>query len=101
MLSAIFFRYVIERAVVLCDGETFAIDASWLKRSPGHSSKRTAHLASAVAEREKTLIQAALAASQGRIAGPSGAAAKLGVPRQTLESKLKALDIDKLAFRRR
>jgi formate hydrogenlyase transcriptional activator len=52
-----------------------------------------------LAEAERELIEAALAASHGRISGPSGAAAKLGIPRQTLESKIKALHIDQLSFR--
>ena len=46
------------------------------------------------------LIEAALQATHGRVAGPRGAAAKLGVPRQTLEWKIRNLNIDKLAFRR-
>jgi formate hydrogenlyase transcriptional activator len=50
-------------------------------------------------EREKELIEAALTESGGRIAGPSGAAARLGIPRQTLDSRIKALRIDKLRFR--
>jgi formate hydrogenlyase transcriptional activator len=84
---------VIERAVILCDGDTFVIDESWLKRDP---------LASTItANREKEAIENALAEAKGRISGPSGAAAKLGVPRQTLDSKIKALGIDKLRFRPR
>jgi len=54
-----------------------------------------------LAEGEKELIEAALAASRGRVAGPAGAAAKLGIPRQTLESKIKSLQIDKLSARAR
>ena len=90
---------VIERAVVLCDGETFSIDDSWLPGKPHQPSKRTARQVTTLAEAEKALIEAALAESHGRISGPSGAAAKLGLPRQTLESKIKALHIDKLSFR--
>ena len=52
-----------------------------------------------LAEGEKELIQAPLAASRGRISGPSGAAVKLGIPRQTLESKIEALNVDRLSFR--
>ena len=85
---------VIERAVVLCDGETFSIDESWLKVKPAVQGPT-------LAAGEKSLIEAALAASHGRISGLSGAAAKLGIPRQTLESKIKALRIDKLWFRAR
>ena len=92
---------VIERAVVLCDGETFSIDESWLKVAPSPASKRTALQGITLAAGEKALIEAALAESRGRISGPLGAAAKLGIPRQTLESKIRALRIDKLAFRAR
>jgi len=92
---------VIERAVVLCDGETFSIDESWLKGKPHRPSKLLARQVTTLAEGEKELIEAALAASHGRISGPSGAAAKLGIPRQTLESKIKALHIDRLSFRAR
>jgi formate hydrogenlyase transcriptional activator len=50
-------------------------------------------------DREKELIYAALVESRGRISGPSGAAAKLGIPRQTLESKIRSFGIDKHRFR--
>jgi formate hydrogenlyase transcriptional activator len=92
---------VIERAVVLCEGETFAVDDSWLAQRRGARSGRTGRLTTTLAEREKALIESALAESQGRISGPTGAAAKLGIPRQTLESKIRTLHIDKLAFRKR
>ena len=85
---------VIERAVVLCDGGTFSIDESWLKAKPAAPGPT-------LAAGEKSLIEAALTASRGRISGLSGAAVKLGIPRQTLESKIKALHIDKLSFRAR
>ena len=82
---------VIERAVVLCEGETFSIDDSWLKAKGPPAG----------GEQERATIEAALAATQGRVAGPTGAAAKLGIPRQTLDSKIRALRIDKLKFRPR
>ena len=91
---------VIERAVVLSDGETFSIDESWLRGKP-HRRSRLARPVTTLAEGEKELIEAALAASRGRISGPSGAAAKLGIPRQTLESKMQALHIDRHSFRTR
>src|SRR2546425_638631 len=90
---------VIERAVILCEGETFAIDESWLKGKPSHAPIGTRRRITTLAEGERALIIAALAESRGRISGPSGAAAKLGIPRQTLESKIKALHLDTLAFR--
>jgi len=90
---------VIERAVILCEGETFAIDQSWLKGEPSQATIGTGRQVTTLAEGERALIIAALAESRGRISGPSGAAAKLGIPRQTLESKIKALHLDTLAFR--
>ena len=89
---------VIERAVVLCDSETFAIDESWLKGKPSAASRRSDRQVTTLAESEKAMIEAALAAANGRVSGPRGAAAKLGIPRQTLESKIKALKIERHAF---
>jgi formate hydrogenlyase transcriptional activator len=94
---------VIERAVILCEGDTLSIDEAWLShpsrgRSPGRNSPREP-LGGRDLAREKAVIEAALAHSRGRVSGPSGAAAKLGVPRQTLESKIASLGIDKHRFR--
>jgi formate hydrogenlyase transcriptional activator len=89
---------VIERAVVLCDGETFSIDEAWLTRKPSRPCRASAPLSTTLVERERELIEAALTESQGRVAGPAGAAARLGIPRQTLDSRIKALQIDKLRF---
>jgi formate hydrogenlyase transcriptional activator len=50
-------------------------------------------------DREKEVIEAALAGSRGRISGPFGAAAKLGIPRQTLESRIASLGINKYRFK--
>jgi formate hydrogenlyase transcriptional activator len=91
---------VIERAVVLCEGETFSIDPSWLK-GDSHAPSAPWLLPTALVRRERELIEAALAQCRGRVAGPSGAAARLGIPRQTLDSKIKSLRIDKLRFRPR
>jgi formate hydrogenlyase transcriptional activator len=90
---------VVERAVILCEGETFSIDESWLNREPSRLSGPVAPLAATLADREREVIEAALAESKGRISGPSGAAAKLGVPRQTLDSKIANLQISKLRFK--
>ena len=90
---------VIERAVVLCDGNTFSIDETWLKLTSHRSPAPEVPLIVTVAAHEKELIEAALAKSKGRVAGPSGAAAKLGIPRQTLESKIQSFRIDKHRFR--
>ena len=93
---------VVERAVVLCDDEMFSVDETWLKRKlPQESplSMPASALARLDADQEKRIIEAALAETGGRIAGPSGAAAKLGIPRQTLDSKISTLGIDKRRFK--
>jgi formate hydrogenlyase transcriptional activator len=90
---------VVERAVVLCDGDTFSIDETWLKRTSRRPPGPEVPLIATVVAREKELIEAALAKSNGRIAGTSGAAAMLGIPRQTLESKIRSFAIDKHRFR--
>jgi formate hydrogenlyase transcriptional activator len=98
---------VIERAVILCDGETFSVDETWLRKSDqpsGPMISRTGILAKDKGdfiERERKLIEAALAECHGRVSGPSGAAAKLGIPHQTLESKIVSLRIDKRQFKAR
>jgi formate hydrogenlyase transcriptional activator len=90
---------VVERAVILTETDTFVVDESWLKLESAETPQPLEAL-STLADREVEMIQAALAESHGRIAGPAGAAAKLGIPRQTLESKIKRLGIDKYAPKR-
>jgi PAS domain S-box-containing protein len=90
---------VIERAVILCDGETFSVDESWLEFESAQVNERGNGLARPGAEQERKLIESALAQSRGRIAGPSGAAAKLGIPRSTLETKIRKLGIVKHRFK--
>src|SRR5262249_41383468 len=92
---------VIERAVVLCDSETFSIDETWLKLDEHRVSGAVVPLDATLAEHEKDIIEAALADCGGQVSGPSGAAAKLGLPRQTLESKITALGINKHRFKTR
>ena len=92
---------VIERAVVLCEGDTFVIDPSWLHGRLESVSSRPGGKVTTLSEGERALIEGALAETNGRISGPSGAASKLGIPRQTLESKMRALNIDRRAFRAR
>jgi PAS domain S-box-containing protein len=90
---------VIQRSVILCDTDTFSVDASWLSfesASPGQSS---ALIARKSAAQEKDGIEAALAASGGRVSGPSGAAAQLNMPASTLESKIRKLKINKFRFK--
>lgn len=92
---------VIERSVILCDdGAAFSVDETWLKRRPSTHATRTTSRSGILADdqkefvnREKRAIEAALADSYGRVSGPNGAAAKLGIPRQTLDSKIKKLGI--------
>jgi PAS domain S-box-containing protein len=90
---------VIERSVIVCDTDEFAVDESWLSTAP-EPEKRPA-LARTVAGHERRIIEEALRASGGRIYGPSGAAARLGIARSTLESKVQVLGIDKNRFRSR
>jgi formate hydrogenlyase transcriptional activator len=89
---------VVERAVILCDSGTFSVDESWLAGEPPHSSGASVPLVAATANLEREMIERALAQCHGRVGGPSGAAAKLGVPRQTLESKISSLGIKKHQF---
>jgi transcriptional regulator with PAS, ATPase and Fis domain len=94
---------VIERSVILCETETFSIDESWLPQQPHPfliaKPKNQIELPRRLEEQEKNMIEEALKASRGRVFGPTGAAAKLGIPRSTLESKIKSLKIDKNHFR--
>ncbi|HTW49458.1 MAG TPA: sigma-54 dependent transcriptional regulator [Acidobacteriaceae bacterium] len=90
---------VIERAVILCEGDVFSVEESWLERAPVRPRRVAPPLAAALADREREMIEAALAESRGRIAGPSGAAVKLGMPRQTLDSRIASLRISKHQFK--
>ena len=85
---------VIERSAILCDSENFSVDESWL--STAASPARP--LSQEMVLQEKELIEAALAECKGRVSGSSGAAAKLGMPPSTLDSKIRALKIDKRRF---
>jgi formate hydrogenlyase transcriptional activator len=86
---------VVERAVVLCDGEVFVVDPSWLVRASPNPAAPGIPLVADLAEREKAMIEKALREAEGLISGPTGAAAKLGIPRQTLESKIRKLGINR------
>ena len=85
---------VIERAVILCDRDTLTIDETWLKVNSQRVAEQSLPLQS-IDNREREIIESALAACNGRVAGPSGAAQRLGIPRSTLESRIKSLGIDK------
>ena len=91
---------VIERSVIVCDTENFSVDESWLSRPPLECEpKSEVELARKLAGQEKELIESALRECRGRVSGPSGAAAKLGLPGSTLDSKIKSLKIDKNRFK--
>src|SRR6267154_3360225 len=90
---------VIERAVILCEGETFSVEESWLKRETPPRFARPEPLNGVLVKQEKQIIEAALAESNGRISGTAGAAAKLGLPSRTLDSKIKRLKINKYKFK--
>src|SRR5258705_5829399 len=93
-------RNVIERSIIVCDTESFSVDQSWLSRQPLRTSPTSQHeLRQRVAAEEKQAIEAALTESRGRVYGPSGAAAKLGIARSTLASKIKTLKIVKNRFK--
>jgi formate hydrogenlyase transcriptional activator len=89
---------VVERAVILCEGATLAVDENWLPRTSPRPAPSGVALAS-LADQEKEMIENALTQSRGRVSGPLGAAARLGIPRSTLESRIKSLNINKHRFR--
>jgi DNA-binding NtrC family response regulator/PAS domain-containing protein len=90
---------IIERSVILCSGDTLWIDEAWLASEEQPSRPElSAPLTETLENQEREIIEAALAASGGRVAGPKGAAAKLGIPRSTLDSKIKLLKIRKYKF---
>jgi formate hydrogenlyase transcriptional activator len=90
---------VIERAVILNDGDIFFVDDTWLQQEPRHVACPTVPLGGALLSQEKEMIEAALAESHGRVSGPAGAAAKLALPAQTLDAKIKRLGINKFRFK--
>jgi transcriptional regulator with GAF, ATPase, and Fis domain len=91
---------VIERSVIVCETENFSVDESWLSRQPpatvpGSGLAPFRKLPS----QEKEIIEAALTECGGRVYGPDGAATKLGIPRSTLEHKIRSLKINKNHFK--
>ena len=91
---------VIERSVIVCETEDFSVDESWLSQQPSNEKTESQlYLSEKVAAQEKEIIEGALRESHGRVFGPSGAAAKLGISRSTLESKIRSLKINKNRFR--
>ncbi len=91
---------VIERSVIVCDTENFSVDESWLSRQPvATEPNKELGLFKRLPSQEKAAIEAALRESGGRVSGPSGAAAKLGIPGSTLDSKIRSLKINKNRFK--
>lgn len=90
---------IVERAVILCDGDTLSIDKAWLQSETAETSDTTFVLSESLLNQEREVIEAALEESKGRVSGPSGAANKLGIPRTTLESKIKSFRINKHRFK--
>jgi PAS domain S-box-containing protein len=90
---------VIERSVILSETDEFTVDESWVSVRP--AVEHRLGLSSTLASHEKVIIENALQATGGRVFGPSGAAARLGIPRSTLESKIRTLRINKSRFRAR
>ncbi|HET6326720.1 MAG TPA: sigma-54 dependent transcriptional regulator [Planctomycetaceae bacterium] len=90
---------VIERAVILCDGEVLSVDETWLPPEPPRTSRQSGALVTSLVNQERHLIESALSNCRGRVSGASGAAMQLGIPRSTLESRIRSLQIDKHRFR--
>jgi DNA-binding NtrC family response regulator len=94
---------VIERSVILSSGEVLSVDEMWLSKETSPPESRVAAAASFQGEveprSEREIIEAALADTRGRVSGPAGAAARLGVPPSTLDHRIKVLKIDKRRFK--
>jgi transcriptional regulator with GAF, ATPase, and Fis domain len=90
---------VIEQSVIVCETENFSVDESWLSRQPPAAVPSRLEPLRKLPSQEKEIIEAALSESGGQVYGPSGAAAKLGMPRSTLESKIRSLKINKKRFK--
>jgi transcriptional regulator with GAF, ATPase, and Fis domain len=90
---------VIERSVIVCDSEVFSIDDSWLAREAARAQPAPRPLFATLASHERAMIEEALAETGGRVSGQAGAAAKLGLPASTLDSKIRSLKISKHRFR--
>lgn len=89
---------IVERSVILSGGDTFRIEKAWLAMPEPAPRDLAGHLTGTLLNQEKEIIESALAESRGKVAGPEGAAARLGIPRSTLDSKIKQLKIKKHKF---
>jgi formate hydrogenlyase transcriptional activator len=90
---------VIERAVILCETATLSVDDTWFRRDSKSGGDQVLPLTTALTENERDIIEKALAESAGQVGGATGAAARLGIPRQTLDSKIKMLGINKFRYK--
>jgi formate hydrogenlyase transcriptional activator len=90
---------IAERAVILCDGDTLSIDKAWLESERAETPDAPFVLSESLLNQEREVIEVALEESKGRISGPLGAASRLGIPRTTLETKIKSLRINKYLFK--
>jgi formate hydrogenlyase transcriptional activator len=90
---------VIERAVVVYEKGNLSVKKSWLSQRSGHAELATQSPFKRDVMKDREMIGAALAETRGRVSGPSGAAAKLGIPSSTLESKIRSMNIDKYRFK--
>jgi formate hydrogenlyase transcriptional activator len=89
---------IVERSVILCSGDIFWIEEAWLVSSAPARQELPSPLPDTLQNQEREMIETALAECKGKVAGPEGAAAKLGIPRSTLDSKIKQLKIKKHKF---
>jgi len=90
---------VIERSVIVCEGDTFSVDPSWLSLESPAPRDGNSPFPRKSAAQERELIEHALAVAGGRVSGATGAAAQLGMPASTLESKIRSLKINKYRFK--
>jgi formate hydrogenlyase transcriptional activator len=91
---------IVERSVILCETDQFSIDGAWLSGEGAAPTSTQTALPMRSGAQEKDRIKAALAESNGRVSGPAGAAERLGIPASTLESRIRALRINKFAFKK-
>jgi formate hydrogenlyase transcriptional activator len=89
---------IVERSVILSSGDTFWIEKTWLASQETARQELPGPLPDTLQSQERKIIETALTESKGKVAGPEGAAAKLGIPRSTLDSKIKQLGIKKHRF---
>jgi transcriptional regulator with GAF, ATPase, and Fis domain len=85
---------VIERSLIIVDTNEFSVDQNWLSHEFQSNPRPASRISS-----EQEQIEAALAQTKGKVSGRQGAAAKLGMPASTLESRIRSLKINKFQFK--